>query len=247
VIFGGYRIIRWASPETPDVYKIGMDSTWYPLALYGKEHCTTAFTTDLLFAIARNQSIKMDIVRTGHKRLLEMLDDEQVDGVLTSLLPDRATEDKYYFSDPYYRFGAVLVVRKESDIHSILELPKKRVGVKRSSPVLYRVQIDPTASIIPYENQMKMFQDLSEKNVDAILLDQLLLYVYFGSLYKDQFKVVTLPLTNDGLRLVTLKERYTKELIDLFNAGLKNLQEDDIYNELLDKWELHDPETLCED
>lgn len=244
VIFGTYGLFRYVNPPAPDVYRIGMDSSWYPLALFGKEHNMTAFTIDLLYSVARDQSIKVEVVRTGHKRLMELLDDELVDGILTSILPEGPLTDKYYFSDPYYRFGAVLVVRKEDDIHSLQDLAKKNIAVKRSSPVLYRLPMEHQSTVVPYDNFLMMLQALSDKKVDGVVMDQLLFYLYFGGLYRDQFKVVTKPMTDEGLRLMTLKENYTKELIEKFNTGLKNIKESGVYDHLLNEWEIYDPEKI---
>ncbi len=36
-------------------------------------------------------------------------------------------------------------------------------------------------------------------NVDIVLMDQLLTYLYFGAVYRDRLKVATLPLSNEGL------------------------------------------------
>jgi len=246
LLFGSYRLIQWLRSPAPDVYKIGMDSSWYPLAFYGKEYSVTAFSADLIFSIARNQNIQIEIVRAGHNRLMELLDDHKVEGILSSILPQGKLEETYYFSDPYYRYGAVLVISKSSAITSMNELPRKRVGVKRSSPVLYRLKIDPQATIIPYDSPLSMLQDVSTGKLDAALMDQLLLYLYFGALYSNQIKVATLPMTNEGLRLVTLQNSNAEDLISMFNTGLNNMKENGTYDRLLNQWELYDPEKILQ-
>lgn len=247
VIFGAYKLFRYINPPAPEVYRIGIDSSWYPLALYGKEHNMTAFTIDILYSIARDQSIRVEVVRTGPRRLIELLDDELVDGILTSLLPEGGLTDKYYFSDAYYRFGAVLVVRKEDKIHSLEDLVKKRIAIKRSSPVLYHIHKDNQFTVVPYDNYLMMLQALSDKKVEGIVMDQLLFYLYFGGLYRDQFKIVTKPMTNEGLRLMTLKENYTEELVEKFNTGLTNIKESGTYDHLLNEWDIYDPEKIVHD
>lgn len=246
IIFGTYRAFRYVNPAAPDVYRIGVDTSWYPLALFGKEHNMTAFTSDILYSIARNQSIKVEMVRAGPKRLMELLEDELVDGIMTSLLPEGGLTDKYYFSDPYYRYGAVLVVRKDEDVHSLVELSKKSIAVRSNSPILYRLPLDPETSVVPYDNYFTMLQALADRKVDGVVMDQLLYYLYFGSLYRDLFKVVTRPMTSEGLRLMALKENYTEELIEMFNTGLKNIKEEGTYNKLLAEWDLYDPEQVQE-
>lgn len=241
LLFGSYRLYQWSN-RTPEVYKIAMDFTWYPLALYGKEHNKTAFTNDLIARIAKDQSIKIEMVRASYKRLLELLNDQNVDGVLTTLLPDPALELKYEFSDPYYRYGAVLVTAKGSSIRSLAELDQKRLGVKRTSSLLYRLPISCEVAIVPYTDNLMALHALSENKLDAVIVDQLLTYLYFGALYPDQLAVATQPLTNEGLRLMTSKK--DKALVEKFNAGLKNLKNDGTYDKLLDYWDIYDPEMV---
>lgn len=241
LLLGSYRLYEWSNRPTA-IYRIAMDSTWYPLALYGKEHNKTAFTNDLIKEIGRDQSIKIEMVRTSYKRLIELLNDENVEGILTSLLPDRILEAKYEFSDPYYRYGAVLVTNKGASIRSIADLDKKRLGVKRTSSVLYRLQLNCQVTIIPYTNELSALHALSENKLDAVIVDQVLTYLYFGALYPDQLEVATQPLTNEGLRLMTFKK--DAELVKKFNAGLQNLKDNGTYDRLLTNWDIYDPEIV---
>ena len=241
LLFGSYRLYEW-STRAQKVYKVAMDSSWYPLALYGKEHNKTAFTHDLIKEIGRDQSIKVEMVRTNYKRLIELLNDQKVEGILTSLLPNPVLEAKYAFSDPYYRYGAVLVTNKGSSIRSLLDLEEKRLGVKRTSPLLYRLKLNCQVTIIPYTNELAALHALSENKLDAVIVEQLLTYLYYGALYPDQLEVATQPLTNEGLRLMTFKR--DSELVDRFNAGLKNLKENGTYDSLLLKWDIYDPEIV---
>lgn len=244
LLFGIYRGFRWVFPATPDVYRVAIDSTWYPLSLYGREPAVTAFSIDVLFSIAKREKIQVDLIRSGPKRILELLEDGQVHGIMTGMKPDPQLEETYYFSDPYYRFGAVLVMRKEDSFTSLMSLPNKHLGVRRNSPVLYKVQIDPKATIIPFDSPVLAFEQLIRKEIDAVLIDQLLAFLYFGGTYQDKLKVVTLPLTIDGLRLVTLQDGVGEELIDSFNSGLKKIKDEGVYNNFLNQWDLYNPEAI---
>jgi ABC-type amino acid transport substrate-binding protein len=243
-VFFLYIGFRWISPSLPSVYKVAIDSTWYPMNFYGREPSITAFSIDVLFSIARREKIQVDLVHSGPKRILELLDDELVHGILTGMKPDPKLEETYYFSEPYYKFGAVLVIRKEDDFTSLLNLPNKRVAVRRNSPILFKVQVDPNATIIPYDAPVGAFEQLVRGEVDAVVIDKLLAYLYYGGSYLDKLKVVTLPLTTDGLRLVTLQDSAGEALIEAFNEGLKQIKEEGVYNEFLRQWDLYNPEKI---
>lgn len=244
VFWGGVRACYWISPSEPDLYRIGIDSTWYPMNLYGKEQQFTAFANDLLSKIAQNQQLHVEIVRSGPKVLQDLLDDGKYNGILSSINPDLQGEDKYYFSEPFYRLGAVFVVRKDFDFKSLQNLPQMRIGVNRGSSILYHMQIDPSISVQPYTSPLIALDNLIRGELDGVVMDQLLAYLYFGSLYGDKLKIATLPLTVEGLRLVTLQDKLGADLIDKFNIGLKNLKADGTYKLLLQKWDLFNPEQM---
>jgi polar amino acid transport system substrate-binding protein len=243
-LFFVYLSYRWISPPLPGVYKVAIDSTWYPMNFYGREPSITAFSIDVLFSIARREKIPVDLVHSGPKRILELLDDELVHGILTGMKPDPKLEETYYFSEPYYKLGAVLVIRKEDDFTSLLNLPSKRVAVRRNSPILFKIQVDPQAAIVPFDSPVGAFEQLVRGEVDAIVIDQLLTYLYYSGSYQDKLKVVTLPLTVDGLRLVTLQDTGGESLIEAFNAGLKQIKDEGVYNEFLKQWDLYNPDKL---
>lgn len=246
-LIGVYRVYRYIAPPIPDVYRIAYDPTWYPLPLYGKEGSFTAFSADLIFAVARHQKIKVELVQSGPKRLLELLEDNKVHGVLSGIKQDAKAESDFIYSDPYYRFGAVLVFRKEDSFSSLLDLPNKRIAVKRYSPVLFRVQIDPKAVIVPFDSPIAAIEQLKRKEIDGVIMNRLLAYLYVAGVYESKLKVVTLPLTMEGLRLIASNDDIGEELISIFNAGLAKLKEEGAYAELLKKWDLYNPEVVSED
>lgn len=243
LLFGSYRIYRWMSPPIPSIYKIGMDATWHPLNLYGKEPAFTAFSSEVMFAVAKDQKLKIEIVRSGPKRVLELLDDSVVDGILSPIFEDHLMEEHYYFSNPYYRFGTVLIVRKDTSFTELKEFSHKRVTVQRGSPILYRITVDPSTSVVTYNSPLTALDELGRSEVDGVFMD-LLEYLYYGGMYRDKLKVVTHPLTNPGLRLITLQEDYGWDLIEKFNAGLENIKQNGVYQKLLEKWDLYNPEKV---
>lgn len=242
---GLYRFIRWGFPPAPSVYKIAMDNTWYPLSLYGKESAFTAFSTDILTEISRRENIKIELIRSGPKRLQELLKDRIANGIITAIAPEPSLENEFYFSDPYYKLGAVLIVRKDSQIKDIKSLENLRIAISRNSPILYRIPLlDQHANIVAYDSPIIALEELVDKKVDGVVINQLLIYLYFRGLYRDKVKVATLPLTPLGLRLVTLQDRYDDDLIKKFNAGLTAIQADGTYEKLLNHWDLYNPEKV---
>ncbi len=97
-------------------------------------------------------------------------------------------------------------------------------------------------TVVPFTNEKAALQALSENQVDAVIVDQLLTYLYYGAFYPDQLTVVTQPLTNEALRLMTLKN--DDELVEMFDEGLSNLKSEGTYDALLTQWGIYDPEIV---
>lgn len=136
VIFLGGLIYSHSSKiETlpPAVFRIGIDETWYPQRLYGKEPYITAFSEDLLRKIAAQQHFPMQIVPIGSEDRLAGLDDGKYEGILSSLIPRGENIEKYISSNPYYLLGSVLVVSKSSGINSLNDVNRKTIGLMNGS------------------------------------------------------------------------------------------------------------------
>lgn len=237
LFFGVRACSSYVNPETP-VYVIAKDPTWYPLQLYNKENNVTAFSNDLIFAIASDQHLKVELISTTRQNLFESLEDGNVDGVLSSMNPDLIAQGSFYFSEPYYDFGAVIVVRSDSSISSLKDLENKIIAVNRGSSVLFNLPIARSVVFTPYDSPTYVLNELMMNRIDAVIMDQFTAYAFLNEFFRNKLKIASLPITIEGLRLVTLKHKKGKQLIEKFNAGLATLKENGTYSILLNKWDL---------
>lgn len=227
------------------VFRVAIDQTWYPLQLYDKEEYITAFSTDLMRAIADEQHFSVEFVNVGSFNLYYGLDHREYDAVLSSLVLLGANSDTYITSDPYYLLGPVLVVSTSSDIKSLKDLNGKTVGViTRSNPVR-SLEKYPNIVFVFYEfkDREKLIDDVRNHLVAGMILDLIPAYEYMeNGLHQNQLKVASVPLDNEGLHLIAENNSDSKKLIYHFNEGLKALKKNGIYDQLLEKWELVNPE-----
>lgn len=239
ILFFGFRACSsYINPDTV-IYKIAKDPTWYPLQLYNKENNITAFSNDLIFAIASDLGLKIQLTTSTRQNLFESLDDGNVDAVLSSMNPDLIAQGTYLFSEPYYEFGAVIVVRSESNISSLKELENKIIAVKRGSSVLFNLPVAPSIIITPYDSPTYVLNELMLNRIDAVIMDQFTAYAFVGEFFRNRLKVASLPITIEGLRLVARKNNRGKAIIEKFNEGLHALKENGTYEMLLKKWDLN--------
>lgn len=234
------------SPKTapvPLIYRIAYDNTWFPLQLDGKEKNITGFSLDLVNAIADNQGIKVDLIQVESADILRGLDRRYFDGLLSPLSLRDALSDKYASSKSYYEIGPVLVVTTASPIKSVEDLGGKTIGLIASDELIPALHQHSTINFRFYEyrNKYKMFEDLVHNEIDGLVYKMIPAYELINNYYPNQLRVITPPLTKEGLHLIIKNDQRSQPLILYFNNGLEAIKEKGIYNELIKRWSLINP------
>lgn len=223
-------------------YRILRYTGWYPTNLPGKQARFFAFTGELMRSIFLSQGLQIEILDIDSDRLFETLDANLADVVMMPVIPTSSTEQRFYFSTPFYKTGPVLIVPIHSGIDSVTDLKDRLVAVKRNSPIVLDLG-GYGLTFSPYDKMAVAFNDLAAGKIDGIIMPVVEAYVFIEAFFPGRFKVVTSPLNDEGVRLVTLKNAKEKLLIDTFNAELKKMKKDGRYKALLEKWGLSDPES----
>lgn len=238
-----------SGPLGPGVhtYHIGRDSTWYPMDLRGKEKNLVGFSNDLLQVIAQEQGFKVNLFEVGPNALFDGLQIGNYEGILSSLTPNAMNKKKYGFSDPYYLIGPVLMVSTNSSAHSLQEMDGKIIGIESRSQQNFEIPEVPNVVMIPYPTAAEALENLDNNLIDGVILDALRAHVYADGFYRGRLKVVTSPLTDRGVRLLTLNETDKLAWIKQFNEGLISVKNKGIYDQLMNKWDLIHTEKLSSD
>ncbi|MES2344539.1 MAG: transporter substrate-binding domain-containing protein [Chlamydiota bacterium] len=218
-------------------YKIGVDDLWYPLEIPGKEMNVLGFSTDLLQEIARSQKLQLILVYQSWDNLLEGLNKKQYEGALSSLRPYNFNEKKYDFSNLYLMTGHVLVVPVDSPLDSLDMLNGKEIGFPEGSHEDSLLVNAPGVLPRSYRSVSQALNDILDGSLDGALVDYLSAQSYIQDLYAGMLRITTAPLTDLGLRLVTLKSE-PDTLIKAFDAGLKEAIDNGTYAKLAAKWGL---------
>lgn len=227
------------------IYKIGQDPQWESMDLMGKEKNMTAFTAELFNRIAQDQKIGFSFFFAQPNELRETLDDGIIDGAITSTLPTPKLQKKYLFSEPFFLSGPVLIVSKDSPINDWKKIQKQVIGILSSAPPIFEIQSEQNNfQLKGYDNALRALNDLKEFKIDGVILPALEAYTYTSTFYPDELKVATVPLTSEGLRLLTLNNQKGKIIIERFNEGLDRLEKDGSYEAIIEHWGLIDPEVL---
>lgn len=233
-----------SKPGEPETYVVARDPTWFPFDFMGKERQVAAFSDELMRAIASIEKIRIQIHGASSEALFAGLDNDSYEGILTPAEPRSTANKPYLYSNPYYRFGPVLVVRKSATIRHLKQLKGNAIGVLRGIYTQLDQEDGADYTLIPYDNVLIALQHLSEGVVDGAIIDTLPAYAYTRSIFADKLKIATPPLTEEGLRLVVYNNREGIALLNHFTEGLQKLKSDGTYNTILKKWGLFDPETV---
>lgn len=218
-------------------YLIGVDSSWYPLELMGKESNVSAFSIELLKEISKVEGIYFKRVNKNWDDLLKSLLDGECDGVLTSFYPYIFRLSQYRFSKLFLQTGPVLIVRARESIDALGEFKGKEIVVDTQANKALFVQLYPGSIVRYYASIPKALNQLINNTIDGVLVGVIPANTFVQNLYFGKVKIALKPLDNRGLRLVTLPEQ-DQELIDRFNKGLEKVRKSGSYDALLKKWNL---------
>lgn len=226
-----------STPSLKKEYRIGVDASWFPLSLSGRENNVTGFSTDLLFEIGKIEKISFTKITVNWDELVEGLHKHKYDAILSSIPPYVFNQTLYDFSELYLPTGPVLVVPKDSKIDTLKMLKGKQIAVLPDTKGAIILEKYPSIILRNYDFISKALDDTINGTVDGAIIDVLSAVSFCQDLYQGKLKIATDPLNNEGLRMIALHEK-TGDLLLYFNRGLEKLKSSGVYQKLLAKWNL---------
>ncbi len=219
--------------------RVGVDATWYPLDFGVRDNNITAFSTELLTEIGKVEKIPFVKVTVNWNDLMEGLQKNKYEAILTSMPPYIFNEKLFDFSNIYLALGPVLVVPVTSKIDGLNQLNGKEIGIVSGSASISLLEKSNGVLIRYYESIPQALNDVLLGVIDGAMVGVLSASAYCRDLYQGELKIATPPLNDEGLRLVT-KHNGAPDLIKKFNAGLEKIQKNGAYANLQKKWGLQE-------
>lgn len=229
--------ILWGCGSSQKPYKIAVDPSWYPLNFEERQNNILGFTNELLLAISSERDLPISLLQVNWDTLFEGLQKKEYPAILSSLYPYNFNEDIYSFSEIFLHIGPVIIVPKGSVAHSLKQLEGFEVGVLAGSSDILLLEKYPNILIRTYESIPTTLNDLLSGNIQAAILPILPASAFIQNLYYKSLTISSKPLTEQGLRLITLKNE-NPALIKAFNKALDHLKNSGEYDLLLQKWNL---------
>lgn len=218
------------------------------IELLGRERSLVAFTNDLISEIGSDNNFHFQWNETNPGYLFTGLDNGRYNFILTTLRPNIVNEEKYDFSEPIFNLGPVLIVRQDSQFTSLKDMKSRPIGIPYGMATNFNAVRTPGINVydltlIYYNNMNKALEDLQNDQIDGVIMKAIHAYAITEGLYEGKLKVVTPPLNDEGLRLISLKSSSLDNIIDAINESVDLMRQDGTYKKLIHKWDLVDPET----
>lgn len=231
-------ICSCTSGSSKKSYTIGVDPYFFPLQLDGQASRVFAFSNELLQEIATVENIEIIRKNMNWDNLLECLKESKCSAVLSSLPFNIMNESKYSFSTPYLHTGVVLVVRKVDKGETIENFSGKTLAIGKTDAEIELMSRFPKVNTVFFDTLAPTLEHVASGRYMGCLAPILLAGPYTKDIFHSTLTISKeTPLTNESIRLVTLKDADPK-LIETFNRGLNKLISSGKYQALLDKWKL---------
>lgn len=191
---------------------------------------------DLLKAIAEDQGFEYELVVAGFSAATTGLEAGEYDAVIAGMSITDARKEKYDFSEPYYDSGVGMAVNADSDIASYDDLNGKTVAAKigtEGCTFAESIADQYGFTIMQFEDSSSMYQDVLAGNSVACFEDYPVLgyEISRGTAFKMPLEMEH----GNSYGFAVLKGQNT-ELLEMFDAGLKNMKDSGKYDEILNTY-----------
>lgn len=218
---------------------IAMDTVFRPFEFTDENGDFVGIDVDIINAVAADQGFNIEIQSLGWDAAVAAVQAGQADGLIAgaSITDDRKASG-WIFSDSYYDASQTFVVAEGSDIKSFEDLAGKNVAVKNGTAGAafadsLKEEYGFTVSV--FEDSPTMYQDVLLGNSAACVEDK--------PIMADSIKTGGLALEiPEGMESegapygFAIMNEANQELLDMFNAGLKNIKENGTYDEIIAKY-----------
>ncbi len=220
-------------------FVIATDKGFSPFEFQDAEGNIIGIDMDILAAVAEDQGFTYDLQYIGWDAAIAACQAGQADGMIAgaSITEDRKASG-WTFSDGYYDATQGMAVAKDSDITGFADLKGKKVAVKNgtmSNQYAESIKEEYGFEVVTFSTSPDMYQAVMGGQVDACVDDTPILKYNIKTGELDM-KFVEGTENEPAQYGFAIFDPDKKELIDLFNAGLKNIRENGKYDEIIKKY-----------
>ena len=221
------------------VWIVATDTVFRPFEYTNEKNQFVGIDVDLLAAIAEDQGFKYELQSLGWDAGVAAVQVGQADALIAGATIKQSRIDSgWIFSEGYYNATQTFVVAKDSKIASFEDLKGKNVAVKNGTAgadFANSLKAKYGFTVTVFEDSPTMYQDVINGNSAACCEDT--------PIMADNIKTAGLALKipagmeSEGAPYgFAIMDKKNQELLDMFNAGLKNIKANGKYQQILDKY-----------
>lgn len=217
-------------------YVIATDTTFAPFEFTDADGNFTGIDMEILDAVAKDQGFAYEIQSLGFDAAVTALEAGQADGVIAGMSITDERKEKFDFSEPYFDSGVVMAVLSDSTIASYEDLSGQVVAVKsgtEGATFAESIQEQYGFTTTVFDDSATMYQDVVAGNSVACFED----YPVMGYAISQGLSLTMPTEKEQGSSYgFAVRKGENQELLEMFNAGLANIQENGTYQAILDKY-----------
>ncbi len=220
-------------------FAIATDKGFSPFEFQDAEGNIVGIDMDILAAIAEDQGFTYDLQYIGWDAAIAACQAGQADGMIAGAsITEERKANGWTFSDGYYDATQGMAVAKDSDIKGFEDMNGKKVAVKNgtmSNQYAESIKAQYGFEVVTFSTSPDMYQAVMGGQVDACLDDTPILKYNIKTGELDM-KFVEGTENEPAQYGFAIFDADKQELVDLFNAGLKNIRENGKYDEIIAKY-----------
>ncbi len=226
-----------SSAGNSEKYVIGTDAT-YPPFEFQQDGKYVGIDIDLIHAIAEEEGFEVEVKPMDFKGIIPSITSKQLDGAIAGISITDERKQIVDFSEPYYQAGLSLIVHEDNtDITKPEDLKGKVIAIKKgTSGAVKADELAKTygATVKYFDDSPSMYQEVANKNADATIEDFPVISYKIAVDSNSKLKIVGDRLNGDFYGIAVGKG--DEELLNKINSGLKKVQENGKYDEIVSKY-----------
>ena len=218
---------------------VATDTVFKPFEYTNEDNEFVGIDVDILAAIAEDQGFEYELQSLGWDSGVAAVQAGQADALIAgATIKQERIDSGWIFSDGYYDATQTFVIPEDSDITSFEDLEGKTVAVKNATAgadFANSLKDEYGFDVTVFEDSPTMYQEVLLGNSAACVEDTPIM----ASSIKEGDLALKIPegMESEGAPYgFAIMDENNQELLDLFNAGLKNIKENGKYDEIIDKY-----------
>ena len=236
---GGNQTDGNANNQSDKHFVIATDKGFSPFEFQDAEGNIVGIDMDILKAISEDQGFTYDLQYVGWDAAIAACQAGQADGMIAGAsITEERKNNGWTFSDGYYDATQGMAVASNSAIKGFQDMSGKKVAVKNgtmSNQYAESLKEQYGFEVITFSTSPDMYQAVMGGQVDACIDDTPILKynIKIGEL---DMKFVEGTENEPAQYGFAIFDASKQELVDLFNAGLKNIRANGTYDEIIQEY-----------